>query len=356
VSLATDLHQHAWPESFLAALSARTDGPRTRRDADGGWSLLLPGEPACTLGEADIDLHRRAGGLVAAGLDRALLVPPLAIGIDGLPADEARALLAAWQDGVRAQGGPFGVWAAVAAREPRPSDLRAALRRGAVGLAVPAAALADADALEHYGPVLEELARADRPLFVHPGAPAGGAATGRRDDAAWWPALGDYTGQLLRAWATWLDRGHRQHPTLRVAFAALAGGGALMLERLAARGGPVDLARSAFVSYETSSFGARTLAAAADAVGADRLVFGSDRPVVAPMEGHVPLVPGLDPVRLSTVAAARLLGEPLGAAPAPGVLPVVAPVPTEACDEATGTVAAAPADATPAPAAAAVAA
>jgi hypothetical protein len=357
VSLATDLHQHAWPESFLAALSARTDGPRTRRDADGGWSLLLPGEPACTIGEAEIDLHRRAGGLVAAGLDRALLVPPLAIGVDGLPADEARALLATWQDGVRAQGGPFGVWAAVAARDPRPADLRAALRRGAVGLAVPAAALADADALEHYGPVLEELARADRPLFVHPGAPAGGAATGRRDDAPWWPALGDYTGQLLRAWATWLDRGHRQHPTLRVAFAALAGGGALMLERLAARGGPVDLARSAFVAYETSSFGARTLAAAADAVGADRLVFGSDRPVVAPMEGHVPLVPGVDPVRLSTVAAARLLGEPLtAAAPAPGLLPAVAPVPAVAREAAPGPVAADPSVATPAPAAAAVAA
>jgi hypothetical protein len=243
VSLATDLHQHAWPESFLAALSARSDGPRTRRNADGHWSLLLPGEPECTLGEAEIDLDRRAGGLFAAGLDRALLVPPLAIGVDGLPADEARALLTTWQDGVRAHGGPFGVWAAVSAEDPRPADLLAALRRGAVGLAVPAAALADADALEHYGPVLEALARADRPLFVHPGAPAGGAETGRRDDAPWWPALADYTGQLLRAWATWLDRGHRQHPTLRVAFAALAGGGALMLERLAARGGPVELAR-----------------------------------------------------------------------------------------------------------------
>jgi 6-methylsalicylate decarboxylase len=313
VSTATDLHQHAWPEPFLAALSARTDGPRTRVDADGSWNLLLPGEPDCVLGEKEIDLHRREGALFAAEIDRALLVPPLAIGIDGLPADDARALLTAWHEGVLAHGGPFGVWASVPSQDPRPSDLRAALGRGAIGLAVPAAALADADALGRFGPVLEELARADKPLFVHPGAPANGAVSGRPDDAAWWPALGDYTGQLLRAWATWLDRGHREHPTLRVAFAALAGGGALMLERLAARGGPVDLARSEQIVYETSSFGPRTIAAAALSVGADRLAFGSDRPVVAPEEQHVPRVAGVDPRRLATVAAARLLGEPVPA-------------------------------------------
>lgn len=321
MSTPTDLHQHAWPEPFLAALSARTDGPRTRVEADGSWRLLLPGEPDCVLGECEIDLHRREGALFAAGLDRALLVPPLAIGIDGLPADDARQLLASWHEGVLAHGGPFGVWAAVPSRDPQPRDLRHALARGAVGLAVPAAALADADALERFGPVLEELARADKPLFVHPGAPAGGAASGRPDDAAWWPALGDYTGQLLRAWATWLDRGHRAHPTLRVAFAALAGGGALMLERLAARGGPVELARSEQVVYETSSFGPRTIAAAAQAVGADRLAFGSDRPVVAPEEQHVPQIAGIDGRRLASVAAGRLLGDAPAADVASGEAP-----------------------------------
>nr|WP_282600178.1 amidohydrolase family protein [Patulibacter sp. SYSU D01012] len=217
-----------------------------------------------------------------------------------------------WLDGALAAGGPFGAWAAVAARDPRPADLRAALARGAVGLVVPAAAVADPAALDRLGPVLEELGRHDRPLFVHPGVP-----DGRPDDAAWWPAVGDYTGQLLRAWATWLDRGHRAHPTLRVLFAALAGGGALLLERLAARGGPVDLARSPLLAYDTSSFGTRTLAAAAQAVGADRLAFGSDLPVVAPAHGHVPVVAGVGAGRLATVAASTLLGEsPAAAAPA----------------------------------------
>ncbi|WP_320670461.1 amidohydrolase family protein [Patulibacter defluvii] len=313
--VATDLHQHAWPEPFLAALSARSEGPRTVREAEGRWTLLLPGEPPYPIGEGEIDLDRRAGGLFAAAIDRALLVPPLALGLDALPAEEERRLLASWQDAALALGAPFGVWAAVASGDPRPADLRSALRRGAIGLALPAAAFADAAALERFGPVLEELARADRPLFVHPGAPAAGAEGPA--PAAWWPALADYPGQLLRAWSTWLDRGADQHPTLRVAFAALAGGGPLLLERLAARGGPVELARSSRIAYETSSFGPRALAAAAQAVGTDRLAFGSDRPVVDPRQQHVPAVAGLDPQRLATVAAAQLLGEPQAAAAAP---------------------------------------
>lgn len=327
MSTTTDLHQHAWPESFLAALSARVDGPRTRRAGDRRWTLDLPGEPSCTLGEREIDMDRRAGGLFAAGIDRALLVPPLAIGIDALPAEEARELLASWQDPALALGGPFGVWAAVAARDPRPEDLRSALRRGAVGLAVSASALADPAALDRIGPVLEELARAERPLFVHPGAPERQSDPTRPEVADWWPAVADYPGQLLRAWATWLDRGHAQHPTLRVAFAALAGGGALQLDRLAARGGPVELARSDRFVYETSSFGPRGLAAAAQAVGVDRLGFGSDRPVVPATDQHVPAVAGIDPSRLATVAAGRLLGDPVvpqaEVAP-PRVVPVAA--------------------------------
>lgn len=321
MALATDLHQHAWPEPFLAALSARTEGPRTVREAEGEWTLLLPGEPPYPIGEGQIDLDRRAGGLFAAAIDRALLVPPLALGLDALPVDEERQLLATWQDAALALGEPFGVWAAVAARDPRPADLRGALRRGAVGLALPAAALADAAALDRIGPLLEELARADRPLFVHPGAPA--AAGDGPAPAAWWPALADYPGQLLRAWSTWLDRGIAQHPTLRVAFAALAGGGPLLLERLAARGGPVEAARSPLIAYETSSFGPRGLASAAQAVGADRLAFGSDRPVVDPRLQHVPVVAGIDPRALASVAAARLLGEgaPRAADPAADASP-----------------------------------
>ncbi|MGE4427947.1 MAG: amidohydrolase [Solirubrobacteraceae bacterium] len=304
MAFATDLHQHVWPEAFLAALSARSTGPRAVRRADGAWTLCLDGEPDSVLGEREICLHRRDGALFAAGIERALLVPPLAIGIDALERDEARGLLDGWLSGALDAGPRFGAWAGIAADAP-PSDVTAALGRGAVGLALPATRLADAEALDRNGPVLEALERAGRPLFIHPGAVA--APAGRRS-ASWWPAVADYPGQLQRAWATWLDRGLEQHPSLRVAFAALAGGAPLLLERLAARGGPVGSAADERIVYETSSFGPAAIAGAAAAVGADRIGFGSDRPVVAATGQHVPDVPGLDPAALTRIAAAGLLG------------------------------------------------
>ncbi len=321
--ITTDLHQHAWPVDFLAALEARHEGPSTERTGDVSWTLRLPHEPDCQLGEAEIDADWRRGGLFAAGIDRALLVPPLAIGIDQLPADDARELLAAWHDASFALGAPFAVWGAVAARDPRVSDLEGLLARGAVGLAVPASAIADAAAIDRLGPVLEALERAGKPLFVHPAPPADGADAG--DVAPWWPAVADYPGQLLRAWATWLDRGTVLFPALRVGFAALAGGGPLMIERLAARGGPVDAARGERIFYETSSFGPRAIAAAAQAVGVDRLAFGSDRPVVAATDQHVPVVAGIDRRRLCSAAAGRLLGDAdVDAGTGPAAVPRVA--------------------------------
>lgn len=320
--ITTDLHQHAWPAEFLTALEARRAGPRTERTGETSWMLRLPNEPDCRLGEPEVCAHWRRGGLFAAGIERALLVPPLAIGIDALPADDARELLAAWHDASFALGAPFGVWGAVAARDPRVSDLEDLLDRGAVGLAVPASAIADAAAIDRLGPVLEALERAGRPLFVHPAPPADDQAGGL-DVAPWWPAVADYPGQLLRAWATWLDRGTALFPELRVGFAALAGGGPLMLERLAARGGPVDAARSERIFYDTSSFGPRAIAQAAQAVGVDRLAFGSDRPVVAATDQHVPVVAGIDRERLCTVAAARLLHGPSGVGAAAPEAPLV---------------------------------
>lgn len=328
VTARTDLHQHAWPVELLDALAERCGpGPRARQEGDSTWVLELQGEPDHPLDERQIDLHRRSGALFAAGLDRALLVPPLAIGLDALPdVDESRGLLATWSSAVRGfatpHGSSFAAWAAVPAADPDPRDLERQLADGAVGLALPAPALADAAALDRVGPVLEALARAGRPLLVHPAPPAADAAAAT---AAWRPALVDYPAQLLAAWATWLERGLDEHPDLRVAFAALAGGAPLLLERLAARGGPVDRARDERLVYETSSFGPRALAAAAQAVGADRLGFGSDRPVVAPGEQHPPAVAGLDPARLTTVAAARLLGESVAAgAPVAPALELVA--------------------------------
>ena len=64
----------------------------------------------------------------------------------------------------------------------------------------------------------------------------------------------------------------------------LAGGAPLLSERLVARGGPPIELRDPLTFYETSSFGRGAIEAMVERVGADQLVYGSDRPVVEPAQ------------------------------------------------------------------------
>lgn len=301
-----DLHQHLWTEPLVAALTRRASPPRLRR-VDTEWVLTLPGEPRCVLQVPD-DPDARADQADADGIDRIVIAPSSPLGIEGLPPDKARELIDAYDRGVDdLDPVRFAAWGTVPLREIDPVDVDVALSRGRVGLCLPSGALATLEALERVGPVLERLAQRGAPLFVHPGpAPWGPAARplSGPNTRAWWPALVDYTASLNAAWHAWMAAGRDAHPTLRVVFAALAGGAPLHLERLAQRAGP-GLAASAAddprVFYETSSYGPLALAAVAGAVGAQQLVFGSDAPYAAP---HV--LDGERGRQLSTDNPARL--------------------------------------------------
>src|SRR3954471_23398490 len=166
--VATDVHQHLWPEGFIEALSRRSEAPSVRRDGR-GWLIRVPGEPDSPFGPAAHDPEVRARGLRAGGLGRALLCNSTPLGIEALPEDEARPLLDAWHDGVFAAGDAFGVWGALPVHGATPADVDALLERGAVGSSLPAAALASPSLIEAAGPVLAALAARDAPLFVHPG-------------------------------------------------------------------------------------------------------------------------------------------------------------------------------------------
>ncbi|MGW3665020.1 amidohydrolase [Streptomyces sp. NPDC005141] len=289
-----DVHQHIWPPGFVELLRARTAPPHLV-----GWTLHLEGEPPYEVTAADHDVVARTRLAIADGLDLALVSLSSPLGIEHLPPTEALPLLNAFHEGALALPAPFGVWASPCLSEPDPGAVERDLRRGCVGLQLPATALLDAAGLRACAPFLDLLTRLDKPLFVHPGA-----APPVLRAPHWWAALVPYQQQLHGAWFAFRAFGRARHPGLRVCFAALAGLAPLHGERLAARGGgrgEVDFD----VFYDTSSYGTRAVDALVRAVGIDVIVSGSDRPYAPPVIPDL----GADAAvhALRTVNPARLL-------------------------------------------------
>jgi predicted TIM-barrel fold metal-dependent hydrolase len=88
---------------------------------------------------------------------------------------------------------------------------------------------------------------------------------------------------MQAAWLTFATHGRRELPRLGVVFAMLAGGAPLQSERLATRGGPAINLRDPLTFYDTSSYGPAIVEVMARLLGPERLVHGSDRPVVEPV-------------------------------------------------------------------------
>jgi 6-methylsalicylate decarboxylase len=269
-----DVHQHLWPEPFVGLLAKRSEPPLIRR-RDGALELRLAGEAPSIVSVDDVD--QRAELVARDGLDRAVVALSTALGIETLPHDEAEGLLDAYRADALLFPERFRLWASLPLRSPDPTRVDMLLDEGFVGLALPAAAVSTPAGLDRLGFVLERLEARGAPLFVHPGpgAQAGPAGLG------WWTAATDYVSTLHAAWCAWIAHGRRHHPQLRVLFAALAGLAPLHGERIAARGGPVEAGKDARLFYDTSSYGPLAVAAMRQAVGAEQLVYGSDRPVLA---------------------------------------------------------------------------
>ena len=276
VATAIDIHQHLWPEPLLRALSERREPPRLVRAAE-GWTLRLAGEPDAPVDLADHDPDRRAALAEADGLGRVLIAPSVPLGIEALPARQAEPLLEAYHAGLAALPAPFGGWAAIGTDAPDPDALARRLDEGFAGACVAAESLAGPAGYERLGPLLETLERAEAPLLVHPGR-----AAAPRGAPPWWGALTGYVAAMQEAWYAFAAWGRPAHPRLRVCFAMLAGLAPLHRERLTARGGRADADPGVFL--DVSSYGDRAVDAVVREIGVDQLVFGSDRPVVAPRE------------------------------------------------------------------------
>jgi hypothetical protein len=267
-----DIHQHLWPDGLLSSLARRTAAPRLRRDGR-GWLLELEGDAPAPFDPAEHDVGLRAALARADGLQRVIVAPSHPLGIESLP--DAEALLDEFHRGVLEAGAPFELWGSLVLGDPIPARVESLLDAGAVGLSLPAGALSGPAGIERLGPALEALSAGAAPLFIHPGPAAG--------SPAWFPALTAYVAEMSAAWHAWAQWGRPAHPRLRVVFAMLAGLAPLHAERLAARGGPANAVHDPLTAFDTSSYGPKAIDAMLRVVGVDRLLYGSDRPVIEPV-------------------------------------------------------------------------
>ncbi len=278
-----DIHQHVWTTPLLDALAERESLPFVRR-SDGLTVLHSGGELPYVIDTESESPERRAALLRQDGIDLAVVALSSPIGIEALPRPVASELIAAHLDGVLALGPGFAAWGPVPLDDPDPSDVDAVLARGCIGVSLPAGGLAGRRRLEVMRPVLERVQERGVPVFVHPGCvTTRDAREAGLNEPVWWRALTDYVSQMQAAWLTFAGDGRRELPRLTVVYAMLAGGGPLLSERLAARGGPAPDLADPRTFYDTSSYGPRMVETMARWVGPGQLVYGSDRPVVEPV-------------------------------------------------------------------------
>jgi 6-methylsalicylate decarboxylase len=254
-----DIHQHLWPEGFVAALRTRTTPP------------VLDGEQLTTregrfeIALADHDLAGRVRTLDRDEVDVAVVSLQTSLGLEVLPEGERVELEEAWVEGTRALvGGAGGRLLAFSPGVPR---------EGFVGVSLGSSLLTD---LDGPAPMLDAAEASQTLVFVHPDAGRNRGET----RPAWWDWVTGYPARMQEAYLAWLAFGRERWPTLRLVFAMLAGGGPFQLERLARRGIDVRSAIDPNTFFDVSTHGRRAIELCAETFGVGQLVYGSDTPVV----------------------------------------------------------------------------
>jgi hypothetical protein len=254
-----DVHQHLWPEGFVAALRAREAPPFIDGDA------ITTQEGRFAIDLADHDVTVRMSALDGDEIDVAVLSLQTSLGIEALAAEEREILEDAWVEGIRELVSTSG--GRLLAFSP------SSVREGFVGVSVGSSVRAG---LDEAAPVLDDAAGSGIPVFVHPDA---GRATGAARPP-WWDWVTGYPARMQEAYLSWLAFGRERWPSLQVLFAMLAGGGPLQLERLARRGVDVRSALDPNTFFEVSTHGRRAIELCVQTFGVAQLAYGSDTPVV----------------------------------------------------------------------------
>jgi hypothetical protein len=254
-----DVHQHLWPESFVAALRARDAPPFIDGDA------ITTQEGRFEVDLAAHDVAARLRVLDRDEIEVAVLSLQTSLGLEALTAEQRDPLEAVWVEAVRELVSTSG--GRLLAFSP------SVVREGFAGVSIGSSVLANPDAASS---VLSEAETSGTVVFVHPDA---GRATGA-DRPPWWDWVTGYPARMQEAYLAWLAFGRERWPSLRVLFAMLAGGGPFQLERLARRGVDVRSALDPNTFFEVSTHGRRAIELCVQTFGVSQLAYGSDTPIV----------------------------------------------------------------------------
>ena len=254
-----DVHQHLWPEPFVAALRSRREPPLLDGD------VLITREGRFPIRPESHDPEARVRLLDLDGIDVAVLSLQTSLGLERLAAPEREALEETWVGGIREiAAASDGRFTALSPSRPR---------EGLPGVSVGSHVLLE---LDRHADVLAEAAGHGAFVLVHPDAGERSGA-GRPD---WWEWVVGYPARMQAAYLAWLAGGRSRFPQLRIVFAMLAGGGPFQLERLARRGVDVRSALDPNTFFEVSTHGRRAIELCIETFGVSQLVNGSDTPVV----------------------------------------------------------------------------
>jgi aminocarboxymuconate-semialdehyde decarboxylase len=291
--MAIDMHSHYYG-GLVDSLRRRKDRPFVAPDAS-GRDVLHAMTASTVMAPGYVDPAARLAWMDAAGITTQLMTFPGALGVDVMPGHEVEGMIVDFNDHLadlcRGSGGRFAGLAglplddiAVAAREMT----RARSQLGLAGAILPGNFFLTAADAERLRPVFAAANETGALLMVHPGLMPG------EDPPAAYP-----DNSILRASALNLQASIAQmaltlvmgsfledYPDVTVQVVNLGGTLPFILERVEAvarsRGVAFPAERLRRMVYDTASLGPRAIETAAQVLGSDRLMLGTDYPIFQP--------------------------------------------------------------------------
>ena len=286
------MHSHYYG-GLIEPLARRTSRPYVSMDAQG--RRVLNAMTASTVISAGYsDIPARLAWLDSAGIRTQLMTFPGALGLDVMPIDQVGSLIGEFNDRLAdicrgSDGRLLGLAGLPLADLGKASAelIRARRELKLLGAILPGSFFLTAARAERLRPLFAAADEVGALLMIHPGLAPGEAAPAPFADQSLYRASGlELQASIAQMGITivfsdLLDR----HPNVMIQLVNLGGTLPFVLERLDAigrsrTGRPFPRERLRLMYYDCASLGPRAVELAVQTLGADRLMLGTDYPIL----------------------------------------------------------------------------